>query len=260
MACSLCGNAGHTRTTCSITIRRKITPPGKQQKKKSKAGWGWVRHGPPPAWILAARGTASVRSLKVGPTPKTPRAKTSVPRRPAGLGADAERCMCGGVTGVTGTPDGARKSRAHLNTKRHMEWADATYAAATPETARPGEQAAGAAEAKRTLVAATPAPAGRGAQPSTPGGVPEGAADRVPTNPPPRSTKVKAKARSPTTTTTTATAAEGAGADGGSGVATGMGTAWRQATDAKGRTYWWHVQTRQSRWDSPTDVGVALVF
>lgn len=43
-------------------------------------------------------------------------------RRSKPLPPGSERCACGGITGEAGTPDGARKWRAHIGTKRHMLW------------------------------------------------------------------------------------------------------------------------------------------
>jgi len=209
MACGLCGTPGHTRTTCTITIRKPNHAAAGKKKKKNGGQRGWVRQGPPPAWILAARSVATVRSLKPSPSPSPSR-----PKQPAGsaLGEDAERCRCGGVTGVSGTPGGARKYRSHIGSKRHMEWEDAVYAtdAAADATPEPASSSASAhvtatatsarafqhaAATQRKLVSATP----RQAQvtPGKPGKDAEARSDAAPANPPPRSSKVKAKARSP---------------------------------------------------------------
>jgi hypothetical protein len=39
----------------------------------------------------------------------------------------SEPCECGGTTGVCGTPQGARKWRAHIGTARHMKWQESQY-------------------------------------------------------------------------------------------------------------------------------------
>lgn len=37
------------------------------------------------------------------------------------------RCACGGLTGVLGTAEGAKKWRAHLSSKKHQDYEEATW-------------------------------------------------------------------------------------------------------------------------------------
>ncbi len=48
-----------------------------------------------------------------------------VPHPDAGqiLGPYSERCECGGITGICGTPQGANKWRSHMRSNKHMNWA-----------------------------------------------------------------------------------------------------------------------------------------
>eukprot|EP00038_Savillea_parva_P008181 m.175264 g.175264 ORF g.175264 m.175264 type:complete len:277 (-) comp13962_c0_seq1:196-1026(-) len=95
MVCSVCGESGHNRATCN-----RLSPT--QDSMRASL------HGPHAA-------------LPTGPT--HPGGGHHGHRRPAvARSPTSAPCPCGGITGVTGTPEGLKKWRVHIRSQRHQKW------------------------------------------------------------------------------------------------------------------------------------------